>query len=46
VVAHAFNPSTGDAEASLIYGVSFRIAGVSQRNCLEKAKQQQQKLGE
>ena len=24
MVAHAFNPSTGDAEASLIYGVSFR----------------------
>jgi hypothetical protein len=32
VVAHAFNPSTREAEASLLYKVSSRTARAIQRN--------------
>ena len=32
VVAHAFNPSTPEAEASLVYKVSSRTARAIQRN--------------
>ena len=46
VVAHAFNPSTWEAEtdrlgfkASLAYRVSSRTASVTQRNCIMKKKQ-------
>jgi hypothetical protein len=44
MVAHTFNPSTWEAEAggisefeaSLVYRVSFRIAGATQRNPISK----------
>jgi hypothetical protein len=38
VVAHAFNPSTREAEASLVYKVSSRIARAIQRNHVSKKK--------
>jgi hypothetical protein len=45
VVAHAFNPSTWEAEASQVYRVSSRTAWATQRNPVSKKtrnKQQQQ----
>jgi hypothetical protein len=46
VVAHAFNPSTWEAEAgrfmSLVYKVSSRTARAIQRNPVSKKQQQQQ----
>jgi hypothetical protein len=36
VVAHAFNPSTWEAEASLVYRVSSRTARATQRNPVSK----------
>jgi hypothetical protein len=51
MVAHAFNPSTREAEAgrwisefegSLVYKVSSRTARATQRNPVSKKKQQQQ----
>jgi hypothetical protein len=51
VVAHAFNPSTWEAEtdrlgfkASLAYRVSSRTASVTQRNCIMKKKQTKMNL--
>jgi hypothetical protein len=38
VVAHAFNPSTPEAEASLVYKVSSRTARAIQRNLVPKNK--------
>jgi hypothetical protein len=50
VVAHAFNPSTWEAEAdefefkaSLVYRVSCRTARATQRNTVLKKQQQQKK---
>jgi hypothetical protein len=46
-VAHAFNPSTQEAEAggflSLVYRVSSRTAKATQRNPVSKNKTKQQK---
>jgi hypothetical protein len=39
MVVHAFNPSTGEFEASLIYKVSSRTARAIQRNPVLKNKQ-------
>jgi hypothetical protein len=39
VVAHTFNPSTREAEASLVYKVSSRTARAIQRNPVSKNKQ-------
>jgi hypothetical protein len=36
MVAHAFNPSTREAEASLVYKVSSRTARTTQRNPVSK----------
>jgi hypothetical protein len=46
MVTLAFNPSTWEADASLVYRVSSRTARAIQRKpCLEKQKQKQkQKL--
>ena len=42
VVAHAFNPSTQEAEAaSLVYKVSFRIARATQRYPVSKKKKKE-----
>jgi hypothetical protein len=38
VVVHAFNPSTREAEASLVYKVSSRTARATQRNPVSKKK--------
>jgi hypothetical protein len=44
VVAHAFNPSTRDAEAgNLVYKVSSRTARAIQRNPVSKNKNKKQK---
>jgi hypothetical protein len=51
VVAHAFNPSTGEAEAgrflsfeaSLVYKVNSRTARATQRNPISKNQNQNQK---
>jgi hypothetical protein len=47
VVVHAFNPSTWEAEASLVYRVSSRTARAIQRNPVSKkqnkTKQNKQK---
>jgi hypothetical protein len=39
-VAHAFNPSTGEAEASLVYKVNSRTARAIQRNPVSKTNKQ------
>jgi hypothetical protein len=36
VVAHTFDPSTWEAEASLVYRVSSRTARATQRNPVSK----------
>jgi hypothetical protein len=36
MVTHAFNPSTREAEASLVYKVSSRTARAIQRNPISK----------
>ena len=41
VVAHAFNPSTREAEAGLVYKVSARTARDTQRNPITKNKTKQ-----
>jgi hypothetical protein len=38
VVAHAFNPSTSEFEASLVYKVISRTARATQKPCLKKPK--------
>jgi hypothetical protein len=38
VVAHAFNPSTREAEASLVYRVISRTARTTQRNPVSEKK--------
>jgi hypothetical protein len=44
VVAHAFNPSTWEAEAGLVYRVSSRTARTIQRNpILEKKEKRKEK---
>ena len=43
MVAHAFNPSNWEAEAGLIYKVSFRTARATQRNPDSKTKQNKTK---
>jgi hypothetical protein len=43
VVAHAFNPSTWEAEASLVYKVSSRTARAIQRNPISKKKKKKKK---
>ena len=43
MVAHAFNPSTWEAEASLVYTVSSRTARATQRNPVLKNKTKQNK---
>ena len=43
VVAHAFNPSTPEAEASLVYKVSSRTARAIKRNPVSKKKTKKQK---
>jgi hypothetical protein len=46
VVAHAFNPSTREAEASLVYRGSSRTARATKRKtCLEKKKKKQKQSG-
>jgi hypothetical protein len=40
VVVHSFNPSTWEAEASLVYRVSSRTARVTQRNPVSKTSKQ------
>jgi hypothetical protein len=42
VVVHAFNPSTWEAEASLVYRVCFRTARATQRNPVLKTKANKQ----
>jgi hypothetical protein len=41
VVVHAFNLSTWEAEAGLVYRVSFRTVGAIQRNPVSKKKNKQ-----
>jgi hypothetical protein len=36
LAAHAFNPNTQEAEASLVYRVSSRTARATEKPCLEK----------
>jgi hypothetical protein len=43
VVAHAFNPSTREAEAGLFYKVSSRTARALQRNPVSKNKAKKKK---
>jgi hypothetical protein len=43
VVAHAFNPSTRKAEASLVYKVSSRTARATEKPCLQKPKEKKKK---
>jgi hypothetical protein len=43
VVAHTFNPSTREAEASLVYKISSRTARAIQRNPVLKNKKQTNK---
>jgi hypothetical protein len=43
VVVHAFNPSTWEAEASLVYRVSSRTTRAIQRNPVSKNKQNKTK---
>ena len=43
MVAHAFNPSTWEAEASLVYRVSSRTAGATQRNPVSKKQKEKKK---
>jgi hypothetical protein len=43
-VVHAFNPSTWEFEASLVYKVSFRTARVIQRNPISKKKKTRKKI--
>jgi hypothetical protein len=42
MVAHTFNPSTREAEASLVYKVSSRTARAIQRNPVSKNKQKKE----
>jgi hypothetical protein len=43
VVAHAFIPSTWEAEASLVYRVSSRTARATQRNPVSKKTKKEKK---
>jgi hypothetical protein len=43
VVVHAFNPSTREAEAGLVYKVSSRTARAIQRNPVSKTNKQTKK---
>jgi hypothetical protein len=43
VVVHTFNPSTWEAEASLVYRVSSRTARATQRNLSRKKQKQKNK---
>ena len=42
VVAHTFNPSTREAEASLVYKVSSRTARAIQRNPVSKKQKRKE----
>jgi hypothetical protein len=43
VVAHAFNPSTWEAETGLVYRVSSRTARATQRNPVSNKTKQNKK---
>jgi hypothetical protein len=43
LVAHAFNPSTQEAEAGLVYKVSSRTARATQRNPVLKNQKKKKK---
>jgi hypothetical protein len=42
-MAHAFNPNTREAEASLVYKVSSRTARATQRNPVSKNQKKKKK---
>jgi hypothetical protein len=42
VIAHAFSPTSWEAEGNLIYGVSFNTARATQRNSVSKNQMSQQ----
>jgi hypothetical protein len=44
VVAHAFNPSTWEAEAGLVYKVSSRTARAIKRNLSQKTKKKKKTI--
>ena len=46
VVAHTFNPSTREAEASLVYRVSSRTCRAIQRNHVSKGQNKNQNMAE